>query len=222
MADVKPDLIKISINRRRTLKAESAELHVNIEGESFFTGDAALKKAKEVGALVAALTQNLLEPKAISLIGVRAKVKSGILGKSSSATYRLKIACEDLSRLPEILGIITAQKNTDLLGIEWKYKDEAAAYEQLLTDSLSAANTKARSVAAALGVRVTGVFSFNEKQADSEGIDFVKRDVPHTMRFKAKGPIIDEALGLDITHEKEIFVTADVEYRVSEIAAEPT
>ena len=42
---------------------------------------------------------------------IHADVSTGILGKSSSATYRLRIRFENLDLLPDALGAITGAKN---------------------------------------------------------------------------------------------------------------
>ena len=97
---------------------------MTVRGSSVISGDAALKKAKEVSQLVEALISFGLSPEAIQLLGVHIETSSGALLKSSSATYRLKVGCEKLDQLAELLDIISSQKNATLermkaLGVGW-------------------------------------------------------------------------------------------------------
>ena len=87
----KPDTIRVSVDSREEAQATRADLFVNVKGSSLVSGNEALKKAKEVSQLVEALTSFGLSPEAIHLQGVHIETSSGVLLKSSSATYRLKI-----------------------------------------------------------------------------------------------------------------------------------
>ena len=136
--DSKPDTIKISASYKEEISASHADLHVTVKGSSVVGGDQAMKKAKEVNGLVEALTSFGLSPEAVHLQGVHIEVASGALLKSSSAMYRLKIECEKLDQLPDLLDIIASQKNAALERIQWKYSDEVA-HERGLDAALSKA-----------------------------------------------------------------------------------
>src|SRR4030067_2080821 len=110
----KRDTIKISASHREEIFASHADLFVTVRGSSVVSGNEAMKKAKEVSALVEALTRFGLPAENIHLQGVYAETSSGVLLKSSSATYRLKIRCEKLEQIAELLDIVTSQKNATL------------------------------------------------------------------------------------------------------------
>src|SRR5687768_6317369 len=101
-----PDVIVITAKHEESISAERAVLFVTVQGTSVFTGRAALKKASEVRGLVEALESCGISESDIGLEGVRAQVSSGILGKYSSATYRLRLQCNQLDVLPDVLGAI--------------------------------------------------------------------------------------------------------------------
>src|SRR5437763_893151 len=86
-----PDTIAVSTHHQVELPARRANLHVNIRGTSYFSGDAALTKAREVGQLVGELTRLGIPEASIELKGVFADVSSGMLGKNSSVNYELKV-----------------------------------------------------------------------------------------------------------------------------------
>jgi uncharacterized protein YggE len=210
--EAKPDTIKISASHKEEISATHADLHVTVKGSSLFSGDQAMKKAKEVSGLVEALTSFGLSPEAIHLQGVHIETSSGALLKSSSATYRLKVKCEKLDQLAELLDIISSQKNAALERIEWKYNEDEARERGLMV-TMEKAKSKAEKVAASLGVKLLGVYDFIENAYDEEApIQFQAQAV----MMKARGPAPAEpSLGMDIQHGKTINVNVDIWYRVS-------
>ena len=211
----KPDTIKVSAVHREEIYANHANLFVIVKGSSVFSGNEAMKKAKEVNQLVEALTNFGLSPDAVQLQGVRIETASGTLLKSSSAIYHLKIHNEKLDQLPGLLDIIASQKNATLERIEWKYPEESAR-ERGLDAAITQAKSKANKVAAALGVRLLGVYDFIENAYDEE------RPVPMPMQammmksraaeMAADAPSLD----MDIQHSKTIHVNLEIWYRISE------
>jgi len=208
----KPDTIKVSALHREEISASHADLFVTVKGSSVVSGDQALKKAKEVSQLVEALTSFGLSPEAIHLQGVHIETSSGALLKSSSATYRLRIRCEKLDQLAELLDIVGSQKNAALERIQWKYSEEAA-HERGLATALEKAKAKAGKVAAALGVKLLGVYDFIENSFDEETPMLFQ---PQAAMMKSRGPAPSEpSLDMDIQHSKTIQVNVEIWYRVS-------
>ncbi len=213
----KPDTIHITASHSEEIQASHADLSITVRGSSLVSGNEALKKAKEVSALVEALTAFGLPADAIELQGVHLESSGGTLLKSSSATYRLKVRCEKLEKLAEVLDIVAAQKNAALEFITWKYPDEAA-YARGLEQAIANAKSKAENVAAALGVQLLGVYGFSDNYIDGEQptYQFAAKMMP-----QARGAMAAPApsLEMDIQHRKRIEVRVDVEYRVSGFAA---
>lgn len=212
--ETKPDTIKINTSQREEVQATYADLMVSVKGASLISGDSALKKAKEVSLLVDELTRYGLPVEAIHLQSVYAEAASGALLRSSSATYRLKIRCEKLDQFTDLLGIITSQKNATFERVEWKYPDEEIR-ETALEKALSKAAAKARKIAAALGVKLLGIYTLSENTFDQEA------PMPQMLSFGAQAKsrsmgIAPQAdLGMDIQHSKVVEVHVEIEYRVS-------
>jgi uncharacterized protein YggE len=210
--DTKPDTIRITASQREEITASHADLFVTVRGSSVVSGKEAIRKAKEVSQLVDELMRLGISTENIHLQGVHVETSSGALLKSSSATYRLRIRCEKLDQIPELLDIISSQKNAAMERIGWKYPEEAAR-ERLLEAAIKKAKEKADKVAAALGVRILGVYQFVENAIDEEA------PFPHfqAMANRASGPAAEPSLGMDIQHSKTVQIGVDIEYRVSEI-----
>jgi uncharacterized protein YggE len=210
----KPDTIKVSAAHREEIFASHANLFVTVRGSSVVSGNEAMKKAKEVSQLVEALTSFGLSSDAIQLLGIHIETMSGTLLKSSSATYRLRIRVDKLEQLAELLDIIAAQKNAILERIEWKYPEELAQ-ERGLETTITKAKAKAEKVAAALGVKLLGVYDFMEGTFDEERPPMSFR--AEAMMMKPRAAVADEPnLGMEIQHSKIVQVNVDIWYRVSE------
>jgi len=209
----KPDTIKISASQREEISASHADLFVTVKGSSVVSGDQALKKAKEVSQLVEALISFGLSPEAIHLQGIHIETSSGVLLKSSNATYRLKVKCEKLDQLAEVLDIIASQKNATLERIDWKYPEEAAR-ERGLEAALAKAKSKADKVARSLGVKLLGVYDLIENIYDEEMPypQFAAQAMPMRAMSKAAP---EPSLGMDIQHSKTVHIGVDIWYRVS-------
>ena len=211
--DGKPDTIKVSAFHREEIFASHANLYVTVKGSSVVSGNEAMKKAKEVSQLVEALTRFGLGPEAIHLQGVRIETASGALLKSSSAIYQLKIKSEKLEQLADLLDIVAEQKNATLERIEWKYPEEDAR-QRGLESAITSGKEKAQKVAAALGVKLLGVYDFMENAFDEERPPMPFQAME--MRMKTRTAAADEpSLNMDIQHSKTIQVNVDIWYRVS-------
>ena len=212
----KPDTIKVSATHKEEISANRADLFVTVKGSSLVSGDAAMKKAKEVNQLVEALKQAEVKEEAIHLQGVHIETSSGALLKSSSATYRLKVQCEKLDQLAEILDIISEQKNATLERIVWKYNEDEARERGLLA-ALEKAKSKADKVAKAMSVKILGVYDLIENTFDEE-MPYPQFAAMQAAPMKRSVGITPEpSLGMDIQHSKTVNVNVEIWYRVSAI-----
>lgn len=212
--EAKPDTIKISTSHKEEISATYADLHVTVKGSSLVSGNEAMKKAKEVNQLVEALTSFGVKNEAISLQGVHLETESGVLLKSSSAIYRLKIRCEDLNQFAGLLDVISSQKNATLERVEWKYNEDDAR-NKMLEIAIEKAKTKAEQVAGSLNVKLLGVYDFIENIYDEEVPVFQ----PQAMMMKSRAASADApSLGMDVQHTKTIHVNVEIWYRVSEFS----
>ena len=212
--ETKPDTIKISASYREEILASHADLFVTVKGSSVVSGNEAMKKAKEVSQLVDELIRFGISAENIHLQGVHVETSSGALLKSSSASYRLRVRCDVLDQIADLLDIITFQKNAVLERIDWKYPEEEAR-ERGLESALVKAKSKADKVAAALGVKLLGVYDFLENSFDEEAPIMFQAQA---MMMKSRAPAAEPSLGMDVQHGKTIHVNVEVWYRVSGFA----
>lgn len=209
--ETKPDTIKVSAFQREEIFASHANLYVTVKGSSLVSGNEAMKKAREVTQLVEALTRFGLSPDAIHLQGVRLETSSGTLLRSSSAIYHLKVKTEKIDQLAGLLDILAEQKNASLDRIEWKYPEEEAR-ERGLESAITKGKAKAEKVAAAMGVKLLGVYDFMENTFDEE-----RPPMPFQAKaMRAMESAADQpSLNMEVQHSKTIHVNVDIWYRVS-------
>ena len=213
--ETKPDTIKISASHHEEILATYADLFVTVKGSSVVSGNEAMKKAKEVSQLVDELTRFGISAENIHLQGMHVETSSGALLKSSSASYRLRVRCEQLGQIADLLDIITSQKNAALERIDWKYPEEEAR-ERGLESALAKAKSKADKVAAALGVKLLGVYDFLENSFDEEAPIMFQAQA--MMKSRSSAPLAEPSLDMDVQHGKTIHVNVEVWYRVSGFA----
>lgn len=215
-----PDTLQVSIEEEREREANGANVFVTVEGTSLITGEMALRKAREVAALVAALEEVGIAQSDINLQGVRADTAQGKILKASAASYRLRVRCEPLDKLADVLGVVTTQKSATLSHITWRYPDSSAEREAWLDECLAEAGRKARRMAAALGVRLLGVHRCNEQYAEQgdgpepRWADNITLSDSHATMRRAR--VSPEELGLEVSHTKRTHIQVTVYYRVSD------
>lgn len=211
---VRPDTITIEVVEADEMFADSVDLFVTIKGKSLFTGQEAFKKAKEVRQLVEGLKSFGFPEADILLQSVRADVSTGNIGKQSSATYRLRLNCQKLDDLADILGIITSQQNTEVAQMIWRYSGADDFQAMMLEKCLSKSKQKAERVAASLGIDLLGVHEFDEQIIDQE-MSVLRQPVAASGRaaFKPKA-VTKEELGLSVSHSKRVTVKVTAKYRV--------
>lgn len=208
----KPDTIKISASHKEEISATHADLHMTVKGSSIVSGNEAMKKAKEVNQLVEALTSFKVNEEAVTLQGVHLETESGMLLKSSSAVYRLKIHCEDLNQFAGLLDVISSQKNATLERVVWKYNEDEVR-NQMLKIAIEKAKGKAEQVAGSLNVKLLGVYDFIENIYDEESPPMFQ---PQAMMMKSRAASADApSLGMDIQHSKTLHVNLEIWYRIS-------
>jgi uncharacterized protein YggE len=213
--ETKPDTIKVSASHREEIFASHANIYVTVKGSSLVGGNEAMKKAREVSQLIEALTRFGLSTDAIQLQGVRIETASGALLKSSSATYHLKVKNEKLDQLAQLIDIIAEQKNATLERIEWKYPEEEAQ-QRGLEAAIARGKAKAERVAAAMGVKLLGVYDFMENTFDEE-----RPPMPFqakAMEMRSMGVVADQpSLSMEVQHSKTVHVSVEIWYRVSQL-----
>jgi uncharacterized protein YggE len=209
------DTITIETDDEVEIYANRVDIYVTIKGKSLFTGQEAFKKAREVSDLVENLTNYGLQEKDILLQGIQTEVSTGVIGKQSSAEYRLRIKCRKLDELADVLGIITTQQNTKLGQLIWRYDDAEEQQSKLLEKCISRSKKKAEKVASSLGIKLLGVHEFNERTGDTE-LSVLSQPVAArgAVAFSSKA-VTKETLGLSVSHSKRVNLRLTIKYRVS-------
>lgn len=214
----KPDTIAVNVELERKVHASGADMHVEIRGDSFVSGQTALKKAREVRDLVAALAEIGIPADRVQVVGIRAEVSSGLIGRSSSAVYRLRVGIASLDLLADALGAVTSRKNATLTGLVWQYDRPDELHSEMLADALRKAQGRAALICRELDHRNMGVHTLTEKLKDDQErqghLYRVGMVSEASLGVRRKVAVTKEDLGLDVSHTKTVSLEVRVEYRV--------
>jgi uncharacterized protein YggE len=196
------------------IEARGVVLQVTVKGSSWFTGEAALTKAAEVAKLVDALRGAGLVEQTISVRSIALQQTSGVIGKSSSASYTLKIKCDNLELLPEVLGAITGAKNVTLDSMQWTYGDMSEKEAEWAAKAVEQANRKAARIAQAMQCDLDGLSQCSVASLDlavpMRGFGRPSEDYEPSARMSRTVNI-----GTSLVHTKMAGVRLTLRYRVA-------
>ncbi len=210
---MQPDTISIRIQREAELDADSADLHLQVNGSSVVSGQQAFKQAKEVRNLVQALQRVGVDEDKIKLRSVNFDMQAGVLLKSSSARYSIMLDKVSIDQLADVLGAIADQKNCQMQHLTWNYSQADATRKRLRTEAVQAALEQAKADAALLGIRVLGVHSLHESGHSPAP---QPRMMMASAAPRSKQRAVD--LGFTLGNTTTISTGIDATFRVSAIA----
>jgi uncharacterized protein YggE len=210
-----PGIIHVDADFEESILADGAILHIIVSGESFFYGNAALEKSRELKEFVNNLKSSGVEDSSIQIKDIQAFSKSGLLGTSSSARYTLAVKLPDLSLLPNALGQVTGQKNINLTHIEWRYSQEEAQKEELLKRCTELALKRARTMAEVAGGTIKGIKSLADSYIIPKSELLMTGSAPANAELRrAKVAALPTDIGTNFSNEKKISVHVSAEFYV--------
>jgi len=157
MGDTSETVLTVDVTHEEELAADGFDLFVTVRGSSVFTGRSAFDKAAEVKALVASVVSIGVVRDDISLVGLQVDVESGLLSKSSSARYSLRVRSHEVDKLTGVLSAIASAKNATVDRLEWRYPEGEEARHGWLRAAARKARGRADAMAEALGIAITGI-----------------------------------------------------------------
>lgn len=143
------DYLEVAGQASFTLQADRVSITVAVHASQLVAEASALSSVDALAAL-----KNRLEQVGVSDIGVEAfegRSKSGLLGGSTEARYRVRLVC-GMSTLAPALLAIGEDKNATLSDATWHFPEDADSAQATTTQAALQARTQAEALAAALGV----------------------------------------------------------------------
>ncbi|WP_223643172.1 SIMPL domain-containing protein [Corallococcus sp. EGB] len=213
-------IIVVELFSEHELEADHVDAVVDVKASSFFTGNAAFTNAREVAALVRCMEDLGVQAAAFTLQSVQAETTEGLLTRSSSALYTVRIRLVDMARVGDVLAALSGQKQATLRELRWGYTHEPEARQDWLEALARESVKKARRVAAGLGVTLAGLHRFSERIWESQafgargggygggGEDVVPMAPPGSYSVKRTA-----SLGFPVSHRKKVHVMATAEFR---------
>ncbi|CAM3707930.1 SIMPL domain-containing protein [Corallococcus sp. ZKHCc1 1396] len=219
-AGAESGLIVVELSADHELEADHVDAVVEVKASAFFTGNAAFTNAREVAVLVRALEELGVPRTAVTLQSVQAEMSEGLLTRSSTAVYMLRIRLEQVERLGDVLAALSTMKQAALRELKWGYSRELELRQDWLEALARESVKKARRVAAGLGVRLAGLHRFSERTLEAHlfatgrggyNVGDEGSSVPMSPGGSySKGRV---ALGFPLSHRKKVHVMATAEFR---------
>jgi uncharacterized protein YggE len=212
-SEQKPDPSRMTVTATHTvtLDADGAELFITVQGSQFFGGTAALKQARELATLAAALKEAGLEDRDIQLQNAQLE-QSGGFGKASSALYTLKLVCKPAERVGDALAVLAQQKNVALNQTIWTFPDDGEVRDGWLELAARKARRRAERIAATLGVRLEKIHTILLEAPEAP--IHQPPAAGKAMLGRARHVDWDELGGPEIHHQKTVTVQIRVEYHL--------
>jgi len=147
---------------------------VTVTVSASMTAGTMLDAQKQVGAVVESATAKLLElgvlPEDLVTTGYSYNPRYNydddtrrLIGYEASHT--LEITCRDVEMLDSVIGAVTDSGMTDIYSVSYGVADRSALYMQALDLAIQSAKEKADAMAAAGGMKITGLESLSENQS---------------------------------------------------------
>ncbi|MBN8228646.1 SIMPL domain-containing protein [Corallococcus macrosporus] len=215
-------IIVVELSAEHELEADHVDAVVEVKASSFFTGNAAFTNAREVAALVGRMAELGVQDSAFTLQSVQAETTEGLLTRSSSALYSVRIRLVDMGRVGDVLAALSGLKQATLRELRWGYTHEPEARQDWLEALARESVKKARRVAAGLGVTLGGLHRFSERTWESQafgargggyggGSEDVMPMAP-SGSYGLKQPRA-VAMGFPVSHRKKVHVMATAEFQ---------
>jgi len=153
-------VLRIQLKDHLDITATRTKLHLEIAGEALVMGNAATERVKEVREVTQQLQTVGVPAADIQVRGVEISNRTGLLTKSQKARFSLVVGV-GAALLPQVLGLLADQKQTDLQRLEWIFDDFEASLV-LGAQTMRKARRRADVIAEAAGHRVVGVLNASD------------------------------------------------------------
>src|SRR5690242_5275833 len=96
------------------LGADRADVYNTVRGSALFSGEIGLDTVREVAELAEELKRLGVGEDELQLYSIDMDVNARMVGRSSSATYKLRITCRSFALLPQISLSIRTRKHASV------------------------------------------------------------------------------------------------------------
>jgi len=203
-------VLRIQLKDHLDVTATRARLHLEVAGETLVMGNAATERVKEVREVTQQLQATGVPAADIQVRGVEISSRTGLLTKSQKARFLLVVDTE-ATLLPQVLGLLADQKQTDLQRLEWIFDDFEASL-LLGAQAMRKARRRAEVLAEAAGHRVVGVLNASDTwEMPVKTIhwqpDWTAQEVPRATRPRAS--VLDAGVNYSSTQVLSVQLTVD-------------
>lgn len=130
----------------------SADIVLQVEGQSSLSTSQAMKKAKEVEQLISELERVGVSGSPINVDSVHFESSKGLLGGSSQAVFRIVVVGVASDKVPLCLGVSANRKGVSVEACRWSFGELHNERLELLRQVASDCRDYADAIAKSLGI----------------------------------------------------------------------
>lgn len=200
------------------LTADRADVYITVRGSALFSGEVGLDTVREVAELVEDLRTLGIDEDDIQLYNIDMDVNARMVGRSSSATCKLRITCHLLALLPKVSLSIRARKHASVDYVRWSYTFPTALQADWLALAIEQATEKAKTSAKRVGVEILGVdrvregWEFNRTAGRADGY---RGDLMMSIASYGSSGDVADTPDIRLSESRCISVRAEVTFRIS-------
>lgn len=213
-----PDRISVRASRDMWVYPYSADIVLQVEGQSSISTSQAMKKAKEVEQLIADLDRAGVSDTPINVDSVSFESSKGILGGSSQAVFCVVVVAVEVDKVPLCLGVAANKKGVTVEACRWSFGKLHDERLELLHQVASDCRDYADTIAKSLGINRGPIHSSNLDWKEPDDVE------PYSskrlmLRSRSGARSSDERFNFPIQRRSLLSVSMRAEFRCIEAVA---
>ncbi len=167
MTQPMPDRIDVIVDVETRVRPESISLHARVSGSASIGTEAALRKGREIVAIIDLLARHGIAESALVIHSVSFEAAEGWLS-GSSAQMGIELRKLPLEKAPDIIAALSTAKGVALVRLHREYGDMRAQRDELLERGVAQCLQQARVIASAAGVPLLGIYTLQQQWVEPE------------------------------------------------------
>lgn len=167
MTQSMPDRIDVIADVDTSVRPEAISLYLRVSGSASLGTDAALRKGREVAAIVDLLARHGIPESSLIVHAVTFEAAEGWLS-GSSAQIGIELRKLPLEKTPDIVAALSTAKGVALTRMQREYGALRSERDALLERAVADGLRQARVIAQAAGVPLLGIYSLQQQWTEPE------------------------------------------------------
>lgn len=167
MTQPMPDRIDVIVDVETMVRPQAISLYLSVSGNAGISTDAALRKGREVAAIVDLLGRHGIPESSLVVHTVTFEAAEGWLS-GSSAQIGMELRKLPLEKTPDIVAALSTAKGVALTRMQREYGELRTERDALLERAVADGMWQARVIARAADVPLLGIYCLQQQWAEPD------------------------------------------------------